>query len=239
MKITTILPPLLFLALAVSGWPQQANSSNDGSPLVSGSWNGRHRNAMAPLSEDERQQLKAAHDKAIQENPLLEKALEQAHDSLEKARKDLRDGMIAADPSVAPVLEKIAPPGGENPGGFGRRDRKHEGPKPGKGGGREGKHGPPGMANLTDEERAKLRAVHEQVKEDSSIVSAREALKSATTPEARRTAHEALMQASDAAMMKIDPSVAPILEKLHKDGPPAQSGTDFSSPDQMPAGDSR
>ena len=222
MKINTILPPLLFLALAVSVRPQETNASTPDSSSPQGIWNGRHRGAMVPLSEGERQKLKAAHDQAIQQNPLLEKALEEARESMEKARKDLRDGMIAADPSVAPVLEKITPPGAENPGGFGLKERKHEGPKPWMGGSREGKHAPPGLANLTDEERAKLKAVHEQVREDSSIVSAREALKSATTPEARRAAHEALMQASDAAMTKIDPSVAPILEKLHKNAPQAQ-----------------
>jgi Spy/CpxP family protein refolding chaperone len=180
---------------------------------------------MANLTEQERAQLKAAHDKATQQNPALEEAMKAARQTMEKARKDLHDAMIAIDPSVAPILGKIEPP---------KWERKGNGPhgEPGKGGdGREGRRHatPPGMANLTEQERAQLKTAHEQIKSDPSVAAAREALKTATTPEARHAAHESLRQAADAALLKVDPSLGPILEKLHQAGPPPAPSSSSSS----------
>jgi hypothetical protein len=76
------------------------------------------------------------------------------------------------------------------------------------------------MANLTEQERTRLKSVHEQIKFDPTVVSARDAVKSATTPEARRAAHEGLRQAVDTALLKVDPSLEPILKKLHQADPP-------------------
>lgn len=199
-----------------------------------------HRGPMGGLSEQERAQLKTAHDKAIQQNPSLDRAMKDARQAMEKARKDLHDAMVAADPSVAPILAKIEfrKPGGgsgrhgvSSPGNHGEdgdaavgyKEWKHHGP-------------PPGMANLTEQERGILKAAHERIKTDPAVVSAREALKSATTPEARRAAHEALRQAADAALLKIDPSLGPILEKLHQDGPPPPSSTASPRESMMPEG---
>jgi hypothetical protein len=185
------------------------------------------RGPMANLSEQERAQLKAAHDKATQQNPALEEAMKSAHQAMEKARKEMHDAMAAIDPSVAPILAKIEPPkwGGQGKG-------QHGGP--GKGGdGYGGKHHtpPPGMANLTEQERTQLKAAHEQIKNDPSVVAAREALKTATTPEARHAAHEAMRQSADAALLKVDPSLGPILEKLHQAAP--QSSSDSTKEESM------
>lgn len=174
---------------------------------------------MANLSEEERERLKAAHDQAIRQNPGLEAAME-------KARKDMHDAMLAADPTIESILAKIAPP---KHWGEGKGRVHRDGDK---------RHAPPGLANLTDQERAQLKAAHAATKADPSINAAREALKSATTPEARRTAHEALRQASDAAMLKADPTLQPILEKLHQkpespassEVPSGSSGTTQGTP---------
>ncbi len=176
---------------------------------------------MAQLSESERAQLKAAHDAAIQKDPSLEQGMEAARQAMEKARKAMNDAMIAVDPSVEPILAKIAPPkrgGGPGPGhppgnqaGQGTatnavRPWKHDGP------------GPKGMANLNESERQQLKALHEQVKNDPSVIAAREARKAATTPEARKEAEQAMHQAVRNAVIAVDPSVAPVLEKLKPAG---------------------
>lgn len=71
------------------------------------------------------------------------------------------------------------------------------------------------MANLSEAERQQVKAAHEQVKNDPAVAAAREAMKSAATPEARQAAEKTLHQASRDAMVKADPSIEPILEKLH------------------------
>jgi hypothetical protein len=173
----------------------------------------RPHGPMANLTEQERAQLKAAHDKAIQQNPALEQAMKDAHQAMEKARKNLHDAMISVDPSVASLLAKIEPPKWDRPfhgegrkGGEGRREWKQHGP-------------PPGLANLSDQERTQLKAVHERIKADQSVVAARDAVKSASTPEARRAASDTLRQTVDAALLKADPSLGPVLDKLHQAGP--------------------
>lgn len=183
------------------------------------------RGPMANLTEQERTQLKAAHDKATQQNPALEEAMKSAHQAIEKARKEMHDAMVAIDPSVAPILAKIEAPkwGGQGKG-------QHGGPgKGGDGSGGQRHAPPPGMANLTEQERTRLKAAHEQIKSDPSVVAAHEALKTATTHDARHAAHEALRQAADAALLKADPSLGPILEKLHQAGPPPSPSSSASS----------
>jgi hypothetical protein len=186
---------------------------------------GGWKRLMANLTESERQQLKSAHDKATQQNPALEEAMKTAHQSMEKARKEMHDAMIAIDPAVASILAKIEPP---KWGGQGKGQRGG----PGKGGDGYGgqRHAPPpGMANLTEQERTQLKSAHEQIKNDPSVVAAHEAVKSATTPEARHAAHETLRQAADAALLKVDSTLGPILEKLHQAGPPSASSSASSN----------
>ncbi|MFZ0434674.1 MAG: hypothetical protein WAL87_01680 [Chthoniobacterales bacterium] len=206
--------------------PSPSSSSQPSAEGQSGKGPGQY-GPMAQLSESERAQLKAAHDAAIQKDPSLEQAMEAARQAMEKARKAMNDAMIAVDPSVEPILAKIAPPkrgGGPGPGhppgnqaGQGSatnavRPWKHDGP------------GPKGMAKLTESERQQLKALHEQVKNDTSVIAAREARKAATTPEARKEAEQAMHQAVRNAVIAVDPSIAPVLEKLKPSGagaPPA------------------
>ena len=60
-------------------------------------------------------------------------------------------------------------------------------------------------ANLNDEERAKLRAAHEKAMADPAVQAARDRLR-----QARREFREVMRP----AMLKADPSIQPILEKL-------------------------
>jgi hypothetical protein len=199
----------------------------------SGKGPGQH-GPMAQLSESDRAQLKAAHDAAIQRDPSLEQGMEAARQAMEKARKAMNDAMIAVDPTVGPILDKNAPPKRGGGPGAGRppgdqavqgsatnavRPWKHDGP------------GPKGMANLNESERQQLKVLHEQVKNDPSVIAAREARKAATTPEARKEAELTMHQAVRNAMIAVDPAAAPILEKLKPAGggaPP--SGEQMTQP---------
>jgi hypothetical protein len=199
---------------------------------------------MANLSPAEMAQLKAAHDKAITQDPTLNQKMKAAHDAMESARQAMHDAMIKVDPSVEPILEKMAPKKWEH------------GLRPGAQGGtnasctsctnalstnsgsmmpwgkREGHGMPPGFASLTPDEQAQLKAAHEKVKNDPAVVAAKAAEKSATTPQDRRAAREALHKAVHDAMLKADPTIEPLLEKLHPQGPStnASGGTNAAGP---------
>lgn len=208
----TLLPVLLLLPLAFTPLRAQMETNanapmNEGNPPPSGDRHG----PMAQLSDAERAQVKAAHDKAIEQDPSLQQKMKEAHDAMEAARKGMNEAMVKADPTVEAILAKITPP---------KRDGKKEGapnqgskaaPRPWKHDGSVGK----GMANLSEAERQQVKVLHEQVKNDPAVAAAHEAMKSATTPEARQKAEKALQSASRDAMVKAEPSIAPILEKLH------------------------
>jgi hypothetical protein len=61
------------------------------------------------------------------------------------------------------------------------------------------------LANLTEDERARLRAAHQKAMADPAVQAAREKLK-----QARREFREVMRP----ALLKADPSIQPILEKL-------------------------
>ena len=208
----TLLPALLLLPLAFTPLRAQMETNanapmNERNPPPSGERHG----PMAQLSDAERAQVKAAHDKAIEQDPSLQQKMKEAHDAMEAARKGMNEAMVKADPTVEAILAKITPP---------KRDGKKEGapnqgskaaPRPWKRDDPRGK----GMANLSEAERQQVKVLHEQVKNDPAVATAHEAMKRATTPEARQKAEKALQSASRDAMVKADPSIGPILEKLH------------------------
>ena len=209
--LPTLLPFLSLIALT----PLTAQTEgNDNAPMNEGNQappppQAERHGPMAKLSDDERARVKAAHDKAIEQDPILQQKMKEAQDAMEAARKEMNDAMIKADPAIESILAKIMPPKwdrkkGEagNLGGKAPRPWKHDGP------------GGKGMANLSEAERQKVKALHEQVKNDPAVAAAREAMKSATTPEARQEAGKAIHQARRDAMLKADPSIEPILEKL-------------------------
>jgi len=84
---------------------------------------------------------------------------------------------------------------------------------------------PSGMANLSNEERAQLKALHEKVMDDPAVLAAQENIKKATSPEARRTASEALHAIIQEAMIKEDPEIQTALGKIHPKPTPVPSAT--------------
>jgi hypothetical protein len=183
---------------------------------------------MAGLSKEERAQVKAAHDKAIQQNPVLDQKMQAAQQAMEEARRSMHDAMIKADPTVEPILVKMTPPKwvGKHEGAPGAPNSLAVGASPAStpaatkaaGWKPDAPHEHPGMATLTESERQQIKSLHEQLKNDPAVVAARQAKQAATTAEARNAAEEVLHQAMRDAMIKADPSVEPILAKLHPAG---------------------
>lgn len=72
------------------------------------------------------------------------------------------------------------------------------------------------LANLTDAERQELHADHQKIRNNEQLIAAKQALKEAQTPEAKKAAHQALRKIRDQLLLQVDPAVKPILEKLHQ-----------------------
>ena len=76
---------------------------------------GRWQQRLANLTPDEREKLKAARQKAMQDP-----SVQAAHEKMRQARQDfigaMRGAMVKADPSVQPILDKI-PKGGRGGNG--------------------------------------------------------------------------------------------------------------------------
>jgi len=66
------------------------------------------------------------------------------------------------------------------------------------------------LANLSEDERARLRAAHQKAMMDPAVQAAREKLK-----QARREFREVMRP----ALLKADPSIQPILDKLRAERP--------------------
>ena len=81
------------------------------SPSSDGPRRGRWQQRLANLSPEEREKLKSARQKAMQDP-----GVQAAHEKMRQARKDfitsMRAAMVKADPSVGPVLDKIPRGGG-------------------------------------------------------------------------------------------------------------------------------
>jgi hypothetical protein len=167
---------------------------------------------ISVLTPDERDKVKAAHDKAIELDPTLDQKMKEAHQLMESARKEMHAAMIKADPSVEPILAKMMTHRGGK-----KNERSTSSPDSKQAGGAADAHRK-GMANLSESERQQLMSLREQVKQDPSVVAAHEAVKNASTPDAREKAHAALRSAIDAAMIKADPGIEPILAKMHQEG---------------------
>jgi hypothetical protein len=240
----TIFSLLATTALSVSALSAQITNTNPGTNSYGGSPATSPPlppprllppGPMATLSMAERAQLKAAHDKAIQQNPALEQQLKAARQAMDDARKAIHDAMIQVDPSVGPILDKIAPP---KPNGQGVPPMIPPPPHGSQTNGvmtnsmgmvppnQEGRGLPPGFASLSPGEQQKLEALHGQVRNDPGVVAARTALQQAATPQDRHAAFDALRKAIHDAMIKADPSIEPVLAKLQPGGgaPPPPNG---------------
>ncbi len=165
---------------------------------------GRPGGPMPGLPPEEAQRLAAAREKA-KADPTV-RSLKDARDALdEQLEKAVNAAMLAADPGLAPVLEKVKQ----------SRDRA--------------KKMRDRFESLTPQQRQQLKSARQAAKDDPAVVSAREKMRGAKSPEARREAGKALREAMKAAMTKQNPDLAPLLEQL---GPPP-GGPDGPPPPEL------
>lgn len=149
----------------------------------------------AMLTPDERGRLDAAREKA-KEDPTV-RSLHEAKEKVSEQLDDaMRAAMLAADPSLAPTLEKI------KKARTWARDVRHE------------------FDSLTPAQREQLKAARSAAKDDPAVKAAEEKVRVAQGPEDRRAAMKEAHKAMKAAMLKADPSVGSLLEKM----PPPMRG---------------
>ena len=216
-------PKILALtACALLGlWPGAIAQTPDESPLPPkrpppgnppGEQGGKMRGLMRErmlenLPPEIKQRFQAAREKALQD-PKIQSLRQNADKANEEFFKAMREKMQEIDPGLAELMKKSA--------GHGGKDRKDKEKGPG---------GPPGMGNLSEEERQKVMTTREKAKADPAVQAAEKKKEAAQSPEDRKKASEEYRKAMHEAMVKTDPSVAPLLEKLGpKPPPPAPPG---------------
>jgi len=153
---------------------------------------------MENLPPELRARFEAAREKAMQD-PKIQELKNKADGINEEFRKAMREAMMKADPELAEILKN-------------QFKGKMKGGKPGE---------PPGFANLSDADRQKLMAVREKAKSDPAVVAAEEKKKNAKSPEERAAADKEFHAAMRAALLKADPSLAPLIDKIK---PPGRQG---------------
>ena len=153
---------------------------------------GGPRGPMAGLDREEAQRLAAAKDKA--KNDPTVRSLKEARDAVDKQLENaMSAAILAAEPGLAPTLEKVKQ---SRDRARGMRDR---------------------FESLTPEQREQLKAARQAAQDDPEVMAAREKMRAADSPEARREAGRAMQEAMKAAAIKKNPDLAPLLEQL---GPP-------------------
>jgi hypothetical protein len=170
----------------------------------------------AKLTPEEQQRLQAAREKAKDDPTVrsLKEAKAALDDQLENA---VNAAMLAADPSLAPILDKIKE----------ARGRAKE---------MRGK-----FESLTPEQKEQLKAARMSAKDDPAVQAAREKLRDAQGPEAKQAAFKEMLTATKAAILRADPSLGPLLEQLgpgafgpsHNHGPGQRGGHGGPQPPEM------
>jgi len=200
---------ILSLGMIAAAAPLSAQQGNDqGRPQPQGidrpPWkkNGPPGVKLAP---EERKRLAAAREKA-NDDPTV-RSLREAKEKLgEQLASAMRAAMLAADPSLGPTLDKIKE---ARDRAKGMRDK---------------------FRSLTPEQKQQLKAARQKAKDDPAVQTAREKLRDAQGPDAKRAAAREMHEAMKAAMLKVDPSLGSLLDQL---GPPGPGGPDGPPPPDM------
>ncbi len=160
------------------------------------------------LSPEVRDRFEAAREKAMSD-PAIKDLRDKAETAGREFAAAMRKKMQEIDPGLGDIIRDKMRAGGGGKGlpGEMRKGGRDEGPQR------------PGMGNLTDAERAKVMAAREKAQKDPAVQAAAKKKDDAKTPEERREASEEKRKAMFDAMVKADPSVAPLLEKM---GPPSK-----------------
>ncbi len=156
--------------------------------------------------------FQSAREKA-QQDPKIQELRQNADKANQEFFKAMREKMQEIDPGLGELIKKQAG-GGRKEGAKDLNDRP------------AGKDGtPPGLGSMTEDERQKFMAAREKAKNDPAVVAAEKKKEDAKTPEDRKAAATEFRKAMKDAILKSDPSVAPLLEKIGpKPPPPAPPG---------------
>ena len=150
------------------------------------------------LPPEIRERFEAAREKAMQD-PAIQDLKKKADTANDEFRKAMRDAITKIDPGLAEIIKE-------------RFKERFKDGKPGE---------PPGFANLSEADRQKLMAAREKAKDDPAVQAAEKLKDDAKTPEERHTAMEQFHKAMKAALLKVDPTLGPILDQLKPpQGPP-------------------
>ena len=162
---------------------------------------GMHQ-GLQDMTPEEREKLKAAREKAMQD-PKVQSAVENLKTAGEAFRAARKQALLAADSSLGPILDKIDAAIKQNaPGG------QAGGPKPGgPNAERGGRMMEQALNSLTPEEREKVKAASEKIKDNPDVVAARQKMAEAEK-QFQSVLHDALIAA--------DPSIEPLLQKMEK-----------------------
>ncbi len=237
------LPLLLLAALGFAADEAPRPNLRPEGPTPEGRANPR---LPVPLSPDEQKRLREAMEKANQDPAVKEaheqaaKAQQAAAEAQKKAREVTDEAARKADPSVAPILEKIrkameqrqpeVQPRGEQPR---RPEGSNRQPKtePGRGredGNRQPEAQPRGEAPRQREGNREEPANRggmipglspdEQRRVREAMAKANENPAVREAREAAATAQRKAMEIAEDAARKADPSLAPLFEKMRKAG---------------------
>lgn len=147
---------------------------------------------LEKLDPKQRERMKAAHEKALQD-PEIREARERVAAAANDLREKMRAAMLKADPGLEEVMKKQAP--NARPG-------------------REEAPAAKGFSGLDEGERSKLMAARQAAKSDPKVQAAKTDLEAARTPEERKTAGEAYRKAVSDAVRERDPSLGPVIDRL-------------------------
>lgn len=150
------------------------------------------------LPPEMRERFEAAKAKALQD-PRIQELKKKADAAGDEFRSAMREAMMKADPELAEMLKKFTEKRMPNRWNEGR---------------------PPGLGNLSDADREKLMAAREKAKSDPAVVAAVQMRDVAKTPEERAAAAGEFLKAMRAALLKVDPTLGPVLEKMKPLPPP-------------------
>lgn len=149
------------------------------------------------LDPEARERFQKVRQQALQD-PAVQELRKKADEANREFFKAIRDKMQELDPGLAEIIkEKV-------------KNRPDAGPGKGWGDGGKGQ----GFGNLSEEEKARLMAAREKAKADPAVQAAEKKKEEAPNPQERMTAGGEYRKAMHAAMLKADPSLEPILEKM-------------------------
>jgi hypothetical protein len=160
---------------------------------------------LESLSPEMRKRFRAAREKALQD-PRLQELRKKAKRAKREFFQAVRAKMLEVDPGLANIVKKHA---------FERRAWRTW----------RNEDGESRFGSLTDAEQEKLISSFEKASDDPAVQAARTREDEANTVQEQRAAQGEYLKVLHDAMIKVDPSVAPILQKLGPAGPQSSSAS--------------